>query len=85
MDFLHYEVNLSASDTVRVTLNRQANVKLLDGHDFEKYRRGEAHNYYVGLTIVSPFFVRAPRAGHWHLAIDLGGFGGSVRASVSIV
>lgn len=85
MNFLHYEFELSGGDAVRVTLDRQANVWLLDGLNFNKYRRGEAHEYYGGLATRSPYFVRAPHSGQWHLAIDLGGYAGTVRASVGVV
>ena len=34
MNFLHYEFDLSAGDVVEVTLDKQANVRLLDGVNF---------------------------------------------------
>ena len=85
MKFLHYEVNLSSSDAVRVTLDKQANVRLLDSNNFQKYRNGQSHNYHGGLATGSPMVLRAPHAGHWHVVIDLGGYAGSVRASVAVV
>lgn len=85
MKFLHYEVNLNSSDAVRVTLDKQANVRLLDSNNFQKYRNGQSHNYHGGLATRSPIVLRAPHAGHWHVVIDLGGYAGSVRASVAVV
>jgi hypothetical protein len=41
MKFLHYEFDLDESDAVKVTLDKQANVRLLDESNFQKYRRGK--------------------------------------------
>jgi len=85
MNFLRYDLDLGPSDVVEVELDKEANVRLLDGINFAKYRRGERHTYYGGLAKVSPFRLSAPRPGHWHLVIDLGGYAGTVRASVRTI
>ncbi len=85
MNFLHYEVTLGGNDAVRVALDKQANVRLLDSNNFQKYRNGGEHRYYGGRAIRSPFVIPAPHAGHWHVVIDLGGYAGSVRASVGVI
>lgn len=82
MNYLHYDLNLSSGEIVEVTLDKQANVRLLDDANFSKYKRGIQHSYYGGLAKQSPVRIAAPRAGHWHLVIDLGGYAGSVGASV---
>lgn len=82
MNFLHYELDLAIGDVVEVTLDRQANVRLLDQSNFDRYRRGQQHTYRGGLVTQSPLRLASPSAGHWHLVVDLGGYGGSVRASV---
>ena len=85
MNYLHYEFDLSAGDVVEVTLDKQANVLLLDASNFSKYRQGTRYTYHGGLAKQSPVLVPAPRPGHWHLVIDLGGYGGTVRASARVV
>lgn len=82
MKFLHYDLNLQPGDAVEVTLNKQANVRLLDSINYGRYRRGQKYTYYGGCATISPYRLSAPRPGHWHLVIDLGGYPGSVRASV---
>lgn len=57
MNFLHSEVTRDPNDVVRVTLDKQANVKLLDGDNFRRYQDGLDHRYYGGLAKVSPFDV----------------------------
>lgn len=85
MRHLHYEVNAGPGDIIQVTLNKQANVKVMDGTNYQKYRRGQRHTYYGGLAKVSPANVSPPRQGHWHVTIDLGGHAGSVRAAVRVL
>lgn len=83
MNFLHYPLNLDSGEVVDVTLDKQANVRLMNEANFSKYKRGEKHTYYGGLAKVSPISIPAPHSGTWHLVIDLGGYAGSVQASVA--
>lgn len=85
MKFLHSDFQIGPNDTVSVVLDKQANVKLLDDINFSKYRRGERHTFYGGLATRSPFLVSPPRSGHWHVVVDLGGYNGSVRASINLL
>lgn len=85
MKFLHYEVDTGPGDTIQVTLDKQANVKVMDGTNFQRYRRGERHTYYGGRVTNSPANITPPHQGHWHVTIDLGGHRGTVRASVRVL
>jgi len=85
MNFLHYEFQLGPDDVVEVTLDKQANVRLLDDINYSYYTRGEQHTYYGGLAKASPVRIPPPHAGHWHVVIDLGGYAGTVRASVRVI
>lgn len=84
MKFLHYEMDLTPDDCVSVSLDKQANVILLDTSNFQNYRNGRRYKYYGGLAKVSPINLSAPHSGKWHLVIDTGGYSGTVRASVNI-
>jgi len=70
--------------TVVVTLDKQANVLLLDSSNYHNYARGGGYRYFGGLMKRSPARIPVPRDGHWYLAIDLGGGAGRVRSSVRI-
>lgn len=85
MRFLHYESWLERGDVAEVTLDSQANVKLMDESDFSSYRAGRSHHYHGGLVERSPFRLVAPHTGKWHLTIDLGGYSGNVKAGVSFI
>jgi hypothetical protein len=85
MNYLHYEFDLGADDVVEVTLDKQANVRLLDATNYALYRNGGQYRYYGGLAKESPVRIRVPHAGPWHLVIDLGGYAGTVRASAHVL
>ena len=85
MNFLHYEFDLSDDDVVEVTLDKQANVRLLDDANFARYKSGQQHRYYGGLAKVSPVELSPPHAGHWHVVIDLGGYAGTVHAAAQVL
>jgi hypothetical protein len=85
MNYLHYEFDLGPNDVVRVTLDKQANVKMLDENNYRSYQSGRQHRYYGGLAKTSPINLKAPHQGHWHVVIDLGGYSGTVHASAQIL
>ncbi len=60
---------------VRVTLDKQANVKMMDTTNYRPYRSGQSHHYYDDLAKVSLFDMRPPYYGRWHVTVDLGGYG----------
>jgi hypothetical protein len=70
---------------IEVTLDSQANVKLLDQLNFGRYRAGQSHHYYSGLAQVSPVSLAVPHAGPWNVVVDLGGYAGAVRASARLI
>jgi hypothetical protein len=85
MNYLHYEFDLGGDDAVEVTLDKQANVRLLDQVNYGLYQQGKQHKYYGGLAKESPVTLKAPHSGHWHVVVDLGGYGGTVRASARVL
>ena len=85
MKFLHYEIDTHGRDIIEVTLDRQANVRVLDSSNFVAFRSGRRHSYVGGLAERSPIRLEAPRAGHWHVVVDLGGYAGGVRAGVRVL
>jgi len=85
MNYLHYEFNLTSNDVVVVTLDKQANVRLMDSANYQNYRSGRQHTYYGGGATRSPVRLSPPHSGFWHLVIDTGGYAGTVKASVKVV
>lgn len=87
MDFIHSDLGYrQAGDVVEVTLSgNAANVRLLDGGNFEAYRSGRQHRYIGGLARQSPVRLQIPNAGNWHVAVDMQGLQGTTRASFRII
>lgn len=85
MNYLHYEFDLGPEDSVEVSLDGQANVRLMDDANYALYQQGQRHRYSGGLAKTSPVQIPAPRPGHWHLVVDLGGYAGTVRANARIL
>ncbi len=86
MQFLHNDLGyLAAGQTIEVALDVAANVKLMDGGNFNSYRNGRQHKYYGGYATYSRTHITVPNAGHWHIAIDLAGRRGTIRSSVRVL
>jgi hypothetical protein len=85
MNYLHYEFDVDEDGAVEVTLDRQANVRLMDDSNFRAYQNHSKYRYHGGLAKTSPVVLTPPHAGHWHVVIDLGGYPGSVRAAARML
>jgi len=83
MKFVHSDLGYrQRGDRVEVTLSgNSANVRLLDSSAFSSYKAGRQHRYHGGRATRSPVVLTIPHSGHWHVAVDMQGLGGSVRAS----
>lgn len=86
MEYLHKEFDLAEGDVVEVTLaGNAANVLLLDEANYHNYSEGKPYDYSGGYARTSPVRIPAPRAGRWHLVVDLAGGAGRVQASSRVI
>lgn len=85
MKYLHYKFDAGPQDIIEVTLDKQANVLLLDPSNFRKYKNGQNYRYSGGLAKTSPVRLSPPRPGHWHVVVNLGGYRGTVRAGARLI
>jgi hypothetical protein len=82
MQFIDIDLGQCQSgDIAEVTLSAGANVRLMNSSDFNAYRNGRQHHYIGGLAKQSPVRLQIPSSGRWHVAVDMQGLRGSVRAS----
>ena len=84
MNYLHSELDLRKGDVVVVKLDSQANVLLMDQPNFDAYLNSTSYRYFGGHAETSPVRLVAPRSGRWHVVVDLGGYAGTVKASVQV-
>jgi hypothetical protein len=85
MKHLNYEFDASEGDVAEVTLDRAANVLLMDPANYDQYNHGRSYKYDGGYATKSPVRLAIPKTGHWHVVVDLGGGAGQVRALVSLL
>lgn len=85
MKYLHWEVNAGPDDVIQVELDKQANVLLMDDSNYSAYRHGRRYRYFGGLAERSPVRLVPPHSGRWHVVVNLGGYRGSVQASVLVL
>ena len=85
-DFVKYDLgHVAGGSIVEITLGNRANVWLMDGPAFSRYRRGEQVRAFGGSAVRSPVRLEVPTTGHWYVTIDLGGAGGTIRSSVRVL
>lgn len=85
MQHVKYDLgHVKRGSTVVVTLDKQANVQLMDSSNYSNYNSGRRCRYFGGLIKSSPASIPVPTDGHWYVAIDLGGNSGRIRSGVSV-
>lgn len=87
MNFTHYNLgHVERGSVVVVSLSGSAaNVRLMDGSNFNSYKSGRQHRYVGGLAKRSPVRLPVPHSGTWHVAVDMQGLRGSVRSGVRVI
>lgn len=85
MNFLDYPFDARTGDVIEVSLDKQANVRLLDEHNFSRFRSGSSYRGHAEHARHSPVLLPVPSTGRWHAIVDLGGRAGTVRASARVI
>jgi hypothetical protein len=86
LSFIHYTFKKARStDAVRVLIDRAANVFLVDDEGLAAFKAGQKFNYWGGRSGMGEKIIKIPRAGNWHLVIDLAGDGGTIRHSAVLI
>ena len=86
MKFMHYEwSHIGPSDIIEITLDKQANVYLLDETNYHKYKNNKPYTAVGGTQVKTPAHISPPSIGHWHLCVDLAGYVGSVNVGVKLL
>ncbi|OGL46167.1 MAG: hypothetical protein A2161_10610, partial [Candidatus Schekmanbacteria bacterium RBG_13_48_7] len=73
MEYMHYEVDVKKNEVIRVTLDKQANVLLMDSANYYNFCNKKEHEYQGGFAVESPVFLTPKHAGHWHVVVHLTG------------
>ena len=85
IEHLHYEFRVNSNNVIEVNLDSEANVMLMDDTNYSKYCEDRRFSYIGGFVTGTPYRIRPPRFGRWHVVIDRGRHLGQVRAAVRIL
>ena len=84
--YSHYDLGEQRSGTViEITLSTIANVRLMNGSNFERFTETLKHQFLGGVAKKSPIRLTIPELGHWHLVVDMEGHKSLAESSVKMV
>lgn len=83
--YLHYDFTLTTDDIVEVNLSSQTNVLFMDEANITKYRKNRDYSYIGGFVKATPFRIRPPKDGHWHIVIEEPKQKTQIRAAVRVL
>lgn len=82
---LHYNFTLTKDEVIEVNLSSQANVLLMDDSNYSEYRKKRDFEYIGGFVKATPFRIRPPNNGHWHVVIEGSNQDKKLRAAVRVL
>ncbi len=84
--YSHYDLKEQRAGTViEITLSAIANVRLMNGSNFERFTETLKHQFLGGVAKKSPIRLSIPESGHWHLIVDMEGHKSLAESSVKMV
>lgn len=85
MQHLYFDLKQQKKGAVAVvTLDKQANVRLMTATNYRAYKAGRRAAFHGGRATKSPARLQIPSSGHWFVVVDMGGLAGRVRAGVAV-
>lgn len=84
---VYYDLQeIGPKDLIEISLDRPANIKILDPANFESYSKGRDHYYYGGIFQASLVKLIPPYLGRWYLVVDSAGeYSGAPISSVKVL
>ena len=67
---IHARDRLNSGDGFLVNCTHQSNVLVMDDHNLQRYRQGNAAKYYGGFYKRFPAVVRVPTSGYWNVLLE---------------
>jgi len=81
---LHWKIPGNTGDRILIQLDTPAFVRLLDPLNFEYYKRGSKYEATGGWADRLDVEFTVPYKGTFHVAVDLGGKAGTVKATCDV-
>jgi len=85
MKYGHTKLSLNYGNVVRVTLDNQATVMLLDSLNYARFCAEKKYEYEGGFATISPYDIFVPSQGDWDLVIHPESPSGKLKYSIKII
>lgn len=85
MKYIYSQIQANSGAIVEITLDKQANVRMLDAANYQRFKGGQQYQYYGGRVLRSPLRIPVPLSGTWYVVIDLGDHGGTIRHNIRLL
>ena len=84
MEFIHYQVRVFPHNKITVTVDKQANIKLLNNIMYERYRSGKNVKASLEFLDSGSTSFKVPYKGEWHIIVEHGNYQGEITARVDV-
>ena len=74
MKYLHQILRLKKGTFLKIHFNQPTKVLLLTDYNYKKYKDHVTYSYQGGQMEESPYIVKVPATGLWHIVIEKGGY-----------
>lgn len=85
MEYSYSKMHLKKGDIVEVSLEKQANVILLDHINYVKFKNQRNYDYYGGFAKKTPCRMKVPNTGTWYLVVNENGNSGIINFSINTI
>lgn len=84
--YSHYDLGEQrAGLVIEITLSAVANIRLMNGSNFQRFTETLKHQFIGGVAKKSPIRLTIPEAAHWHLVVDMEGHNGVTESTVKLI
>jgi len=84
MEYIHYQIRVFPHNNIVVTVDKQANIKLLNTIMYERYKSGKHVKASLEFLDSSGTSFKVPYKGEWHVIVEHGNYHGKITARVDI-
>ena len=84
MQYIHYQIKVFPHNNIVVTVDKQANIKLLNNIMYERYKSGKNVKPSLAFLDSGGTSFKVPYKGEWHVIIEHGNYQGELTARVDI-
>jgi hypothetical protein len=84
MEYIHYQVKAMPYNSVTVTLDKRANVLLLNKINYRRYKAGKKCSASLKYKDTLTLKLKIPYKGEWHIVVEHGAYQGQINAHFDV-